>query len=346
VTIATTSSTPPIGPLDPVSLTYGSLSDAWLLAATRCSAPPCAAELLSTTDAGIDWARTTAPAVRASAVPNTSGAVWGVRFADPSDGWIFGDGLWSTHDAGRHWAHIALAVPAGTVVLSLGATSAGTVQAAVALGNGGGLTVFASPSQHDQWRQAAPVIPYGAGPVLDFSFVVSGTNGWFTYNDRGLAGALRMTNSTWAPWPVHCSGDGTLDVGASNTTNVVLYAACNAYGIAGPPWTSYVQRSLDGGTTFRPVYEQTSATAQVARVPVPIASPAPPALVAFQAPDLVLSSDSGHSFHTVVSAIGSSIVDGGFTTTRRGFVIASGANGTTTLWITSDGGHTWVRAPV
>ncbi len=41
-------------------------------------------------------------------------AVWGIRFADPVSGFVFGNGLWVTTDGGERWT--AVASPGGSIV--------------------------------------------------------------------------------------------------------------------------------------------------------------------------------------------------------------------------------------
>ena len=43
----------------------------------------------------------------------TGPAVWGIRFANPSDGFVFGNGLWETTDGGEHWT--SAASPGGSI---------------------------------------------------------------------------------------------------------------------------------------------------------------------------------------------------------------------------------------
>jgi hypothetical protein len=41
-------------------------------------------------------------------------AVWGIRFATPSHGFVFGNGLWETTDGGEHW--VKAASPSGSIL--------------------------------------------------------------------------------------------------------------------------------------------------------------------------------------------------------------------------------------
>jgi hypothetical protein len=45
---------------------------------------------------------------------STGPAVWGIRFATPEHGFVFGNGLWVTTDGGEHWS--AVAYPGGAVL--------------------------------------------------------------------------------------------------------------------------------------------------------------------------------------------------------------------------------------
>jgi hypothetical protein len=45
---------------------------------------------------------------------STGPVVWGIRFATPEHGFVFGYGLWVTTDGGEHWS--ASGYPAGPIV--------------------------------------------------------------------------------------------------------------------------------------------------------------------------------------------------------------------------------------
>lgn len=78
---------------------------------SRCSAGTCVA-LARTTDGGSNWIALRAPkagylaagAQRSSRLPS----VTNVRFANASDGWVFGPALFATHDGGRRWRQLHL----------------------------------------------------------------------------------------------------------------------------------------------------------------------------------------------------------------------------------------------
>ena len=86
---------------NPVSASFVSGRAGFVLGARGCAKPPCPARLVKTADGGRIWAASPAPPVpvvgeHAVSPPR---AVSTVRFASRQDGWLFGPGLWATHDA-------------------------------------------------------------------------------------------------------------------------------------------------------------------------------------------------------------------------------------------------------
>jgi hypothetical protein len=75
---------------------------------------PCTS-ILRTLNRGGTWQGLPAPVVPLGQPENTTGsAVWGIRFATPSIGFVYGNGLWETTDGGEHWAKVA--APGGSIV--------------------------------------------------------------------------------------------------------------------------------------------------------------------------------------------------------------------------------------
>jgi hypothetical protein len=115
--------------------------------------------------------------------------VWGIRFADPAHGFVFGNGLWETTDGGEHWA--AAAGPGGSIlslevidgqVLAL--TSACSAQAGCAQTG----TLVRRPLAGGAWHAVTQVRDAGAiatqarvAAVLDGSTVIVTTDGGLTY---------------------------------------------------------------------------------------------------------------------------------------------------------------------
>jgi photosystem II stability/assembly factor-like uncharacterized protein len=95
------------------SVTFASSLEAFVLGTAPCQHAPCTS-IVRTLDRGVSWRGLPAPVVRLGEPGVTGPAVWGIRFATPGHGFVFGNGLWVTTDGGEHWS--AAAYPGGTIV--------------------------------------------------------------------------------------------------------------------------------------------------------------------------------------------------------------------------------------
>ena len=96
------------------SVTFVSTQEAFVLGTAPCSHAPCTS-IVRTLDRGASWRGLPAPVVPLGQSQGTGGpAVWGIRFADPAHGFVFGTGLWETTDGGEHWA--AVTGPGASIV--------------------------------------------------------------------------------------------------------------------------------------------------------------------------------------------------------------------------------------
>ena len=106
------------------SVTFTSADQAFVLGTAPCAHAPCTS-VLRTLDRGQTWVGLPAPA-ESVGQPGLGGApvVWGIRFATPEHGFVFGDGLWETTDGGQVWIRdaqpgdsiLSLAVAGGQVL--------------------------------------------------------------------------------------------------------------------------------------------------------------------------------------------------------------------------------------
>jgi hypothetical protein len=96
------------------SVTWVSPDEAFVLGTAPCAHAPCTS-IVRTLNRGASWAGLPAPAVPVGA-PGLSRApvVWGIRFATPEHGFVFGDGLWETTDGGVRWSRVT--APSGSVL--------------------------------------------------------------------------------------------------------------------------------------------------------------------------------------------------------------------------------------
>jgi len=95
------------------SVTFVSADEAFVLGTAPCAKAPCTS-ILRTLNRGGSWRGLPAPVAPLAAQAEVSGpAVWGIRFANPSDGFVFGNGLWETTDGGERWS--AAPSPRGSI---------------------------------------------------------------------------------------------------------------------------------------------------------------------------------------------------------------------------------------
>ena len=86
------------------SVTFVSPDEAFVLGTAPCSHAPCTS-IVRTLNRGASWRGLPAPVVPLGQPENgPASAVWGIRFATPSHGFVFGTGLWETTDGGERWA--------------------------------------------------------------------------------------------------------------------------------------------------------------------------------------------------------------------------------------------------
>jgi photosystem II stability/assembly factor-like uncharacterized protein len=341
----------------PAAVTFVSPDEGWALGTAPCAAGRCLT-LARTFDAGNTWGTVDAP--DAGNVSTASQAQISVRFADPSDGWVYVTGqsglsrLWSTHDGGQSWRPVSLSVLTGGSVEDLEAANH-LVQVAVLSGHDGTVHIETSPVTDDKWADVSSGVSMGAGPVPATQLVLQGTSGWVVQNDRIVVGGARSTGAGhWSQWTPPCAkANGTADLAASSSADLV--ALCNegawgapsnipSQGTAGP-YPQWLFRSTDGGNSFQAV--RAVPAGFMGNLIATSPTPSTVVLAGYAASDsasILASSDGGVTWHTAYA--GSSPVqwkDLGFTTTTQGVAIASGSSGSVLL-MTRDGGQHW--APV
>src|SRR5579871_1950592 len=81
------------------SVTFVSVDEAFVLGTAPCAHAPCTS-IVRTLDRGASWAGVPAPIVPLGSPYDFTGqaAAWGIRFASPRQGYVFGNGLWATAD--------------------------------------------------------------------------------------------------------------------------------------------------------------------------------------------------------------------------------------------------------
>ena len=317
------------------SVTFVSTREAFVLGTAPCKHAPCTS-IARTRDRGVSWRGLPAPVIPLGEAGISSGpGVWGIRFATPAHGFVFGNGLRVTSDGGEHWS--AAAYPGGSIVsleIIDGQVLAVTMRRGVAgnaswallrrpLGGGAWTRLVTQASAigniATQAREAA---------ILDGTSVLVTGNGGLTITRHPLP-------CTASPFPVPASvavqaphGLALLCTGQGYTghTDKTVYVS----GDLGATWklAGHPSSAGDGGViTASAPGHLTIATTSAASW-------------------LYYSADNGKTWRTVVTYLdgGQGWNDLGFTTTRDGLVIHGHpyyGDMLGQLLLTGNGGQTW-----
>jgi hypothetical protein len=325
------------------SVTFVSPEEGFVLGTAPCAKAPCTS-ILRTLDRGASWRGLPAPVVPlVDEQAGTAGpGVWGIRFANADDGFVFGTGLWETSDGGEQWAS---AVSPGGSIESL-AVIDGQILAltATCTANGGcgqTDTLVRRPLAGGGWQQVARVTDPGAiATQARVAAVLDGTRVLVTANG-GLSTATHA-----AP----CATEGVSAPAAVAVTGPDGLALECAGGAA-------------AGSVGKTVYVSDDLGAHWTRAGSPGSGGDPDGLSAGSAPQLVAgaasggsilyySGDGGATWSTAFFAGdgGLGFNDLGFTTATDGVVVygpvlsdnnAEGRPGR--LLLTSNGGASWQR---
>jgi hypothetical protein len=355
----------------PLSVTFVSAAQGWLLGTGRCGERVCLKEF-ETADGGASWSARTLPAALVEAgsliaksgnAEPVNGSLLEIRFADPSDGWIYGNAaegspmLWSTHDGGKIWRDTRpswldrngtifdLEAAAGRAYL-LGSNDAGRVRL-----DGASVT-------EDHWGKLStpPLLNPAGGGTQEGALVLQGRSGWLLEgNDRGPTGSARLdVSGRWVKWAPPCAAVGNSFTVPAAAGSSSLAAVCIMGGFAyplskaAPPGatigSTWLYVSTNGGNTF-------VAGPELSRRPSytgVIASPAPGVLLLGEPSGtreiLAESLDGGGHWASVNHG---NVLYLGFTTSTQGVAIVGASSGTpnaTSLIMTHDGGRHWKQA--
>lgn len=331
-----------------LSVTFVSPDESFVLGTAPCAAAPCTS-IVRTLDRGLHWRGLPAPVVRVgSPAQGRSPAVWGIRFATPAHGFVFGTGLWETTDGGEHWtrdpqpgkAILSLAILRGQVV-------ALTDRCTPRSGCGRTGTLLRRPLAGGSWSTVATVhtaafpdptdliaTQAGAGALLDGTKVLTTGNGGITTSER----------------PTPCTRQGV--------AYPASVAVTSAHGLAllciGQGYTSHTSKrvyvSSDGGASWAKAGVPGSAGDGGT---ITAATPATMVIATASAASwLYRSADSAAAWRTVRFEPdgGMGWADLGFTTTTQGVVVRGPAitdgnpdHRPGQLLLTSDTGATWHR---
>jgi hypothetical protein len=320
-----------------LSTTWVSERAGWVLGVVPCAGGRCTA-VLRTSDGGGTWTTVPAPAVPPASAPDALAARW-IRFANLSDGWVFGPGLWATHDGGARWTRVSLPGASGATISSLEAVS-GRVHAALL--DGPKLRIESSPVGSDAWQASPFELPVGAGPVPAAQIVLHGDAGWLIEVNRVIVGGARLEGGRWSSWTPPClDAGGPAVLGSSSPVDVV--AVCNEGLWTGPEVAIRAYASSDGGSTFQrlPAVLPKGSDGDVARPDtrtVVVAGETDEGAALINA-----TFDEGTTWRTVYRGRSRRVLrELGFTTAAQGVAVEAGGDGLGgKVLMTRDGGHTW-----
>jgi hypothetical protein len=326
------------------SVTFVSADEAFVLGTAPCAHAPCTS-LVRTQDRGQSWVGLPAPSEPVGQPGlGAAPAVWGIRFATPGHGFVFGDGLWETTDGGGQW--IRDPKPGGSI-LSLAIVGGQVLALTARCTPGGGCGPPALLERRalggGSWTTVENVT---AGNVIDPDDLIA-----------TQAGVAAVTNGR----DVLVTGDGGLTFTVNSIPCPALdqspsVAVTSPHGLAllctGQGYTGHtikrVYVSRDDGAHWAPAGTPspdgdagTIAANTVGQLAIATES---------AASWLFYSGDAGSSWRIVYTAGdgGMGWADLGFTTATDGVVVHGPANsdGNSTqrpgqLFLTSDGGTTW-----
>jgi photosystem II stability/assembly factor-like uncharacterized protein len=334
-TATSPASTPAGGPVPSgfaaTSVTFVSADEAFVLGTAPCAVKPCTS-IARTLNRGATWVGLPAPVVPLGTAYNTSAsqaAAWGIRFASPEQGFVFGNGLWETTDGGEHWA--AAAGPGGPI-LDLEVID-GQV---LALTSG---ALYRQPLAGGSW-----------------SLVTRVSNASVIATQARVAAVLDGSK-------VIVTGNGGLSISAEATPCTTLgVAEPSSVAVTGPDSLALLcAGGAAMGSVQKTVYVSDDLGAQWTKAGSPPMGGDPAGLSAGTPGQIVVSAESGASelyysadgggqWSTAWSAGdgGMGFNDLGFTTTSDGVVVrgpaisdGNGEGRPGQLLLTSDGGATW-----
>jgi photosystem II stability/assembly factor-like uncharacterized protein len=236
------------------SVTFVSSDESFVLG----TAPGAGAVVLRTLDRGQSWVRLAAPSAALGRFGSSgSHTVWGLRFATPSHGFVFGKGLWETTDGGAHWTLDA--APSGSI-LSLATIDGQVLVLTSAKASGTPATLVRRPLAGGSWTTVATVkspslldptdlisTQAGTAAVLGGTSVLVTTDGGLTVHRRATPSAPQPAT----PGSVAVTSSGSLALlivgpGAAGSTEKHIYTSADL----AAQWVKAGAPSIegDGGT--------------------------------------------------------------------------------------------------
>jgi photosystem II stability/assembly factor-like uncharacterized protein len=330
----TPSGQPVASGFQPESVTAISEDDFWVLGATGCISSVCASKILQTVDGGRSFSTIQVPpSYYLAGNDPTPGppTVTDIRFADPSNGWVFGDTLWATHNDGSTWSQLTFGNHLlGVEQLEPGAN--GYVYAVFEMCTdpttavGCSYPLMRSQAGTNTWSVISPP----GNPVGRPSIGVHGDTLWVMYFDR-FPGLEWISSDDGLDWK-HGSMPCTPELGGAfdPVSPSVIWAFC-ATGMDGNP-----EVSTDGGVAWA----TPPANGMFGNNDMVAALSAQHALVGAGGFGLDVTDDGGKTYRQIPELDGA--VWAGFTDSEVGYVLTQNQiTQASQLWRTTNAGATW-----
>jgi hypothetical protein len=327
------------------SVTFVSTEEAFVLGTAPCAKAPCTS-ILRTLDRGASWRGLPAPVVPLAAQPGVVAgpAVWGIRFANPSDGFVFGNGLWETTDGGERWTPaVSPAGPIESLEVIDGQVLAVTGTCSPNFGCGQTGTLMRRPLAGGAWTVVSRVSGRGAiatqarvAAVLDADDVLVTANGGVSTVTRpgpcstaGLVAPVSLAVTGPTGLALLCGGEGA--AGSVDKTVFVSDDLGAHWSVAGSPARGGDPEEMSAGSAAQLVVAAASGASM-----------------------LYYSADGGARWSTAYYEAdgGLGFNDLGFTTPADGVVVygpaLAGNNDESRpgwLLLTSNGGASWHAVP-
>jgi photosystem II stability/assembly factor-like uncharacterized protein len=352
---------------EPISFTFASPRDGWVLGITPCDRPRLCLTLRETTNRGQSWRSRSLPRALVTEVNRNGGGTafqrdFGlmIHFANKSDGWIFGELrgesiFWSTHDGGKTWRRLSTALmgPYGSI---FDIESTAKTAYLIAQNKADRVSLESSQIGSDEWRVLrTPVLNLPAGGANPGgSIVLKGKTGWLVVgNDRGVSGSARLSaDGRWVKWNPPCYSVGNSYVVPAAATLRELVVVCQMGGFASalsktaPPGaklqSNWIYVSYNAGYRFvhgvelRPILQLDDV----------LAAPAPRTILLSEnlesnlnSTQQLLRSDDGGQRWTVVYR--GWVYSLAFQSSTQGVAIVQQPNGANSMIMTCDGGSRW-----
>lgn len=314
---------------DPVSFTAVSLDHWWVLGYTPCHAGHCFA-IAETLNGGATFSKVSVP--RGLAVGANGGVDGGVqiRFADSSDGFVIGSGLWATTDDGAVWTRQQVSGSVTAVEAANGkafALACGPKHCSL-LEESVGSGAWRAVALPRQLPDAAYLAVVGSRIVVTNGVSQNAPVAFQLSTDGGASFSTRRT-------PCYPGLGGRVFAAASAPS--ALWAACPT-GMMATPF-----RSTDNGSTWAASGGRQQRAGFSNGLGIAPVSATTALVWPFESSGgLALTTDGGRSYSKVLDrGPQATVVWAGYSDAQRGYAIFSSGVYAGQLWMSSDGGRSW-----